>query len=459
MAYVVADRILETSVSVGAGAFALAAAVTGYRRFGARLAVGDTCHYLIQGVDIVGRPTGEYEYGLGTYSAANTLTRTTLYGSSTGAAVVFTAGTKFVALAPLAPDAAGATTDWRTSLNINNVDNTSDAAKPVSIVQASAIAGSLFNKLDNSSMAIMTYPAAATTVGFVSDRWKLISNIITWAATSQTVQDGPPRFPTCLRTTLTTAAAPPAGSYFSTMQGVEGNNWRDMGYGYVNGVPAVLTLWIKASFAGDAGFVSLRNSANTRSICFPVTANVAQTWERKTFFIPPCPDGVWEINDGAGVYFNFSPIAGSSLLTPTEGAWVTGNFLGTTGKTAFSSRAVNSHVSFTKPQLLQGTTDVGDLSSSVIDEYVRCQRYCVAFTVRVYRSSDNGSYAGSLAQFLLPSAMRKVPDVLRKFLISGYSWGTIMEITDNRSGGIWYEGSGPPIGQSTLWGITLGADF
>jgi hypothetical protein len=56
------------------------------------MSIGDTCYYSIQG-----QTTSEWEVGLGTYSSANTLTRTTVYSSSNaGSAVNFSAGTKDV---------------------------------------------------------------------------------------------------------------------------------------------------------------------------------------------------------------------------------------------------------------------------------------------------------------------------------------------------------------------------
>ena len=96
MALIVADRILETSTSTGTGAFTLAAAKTGFRRFSSVCAVGDTVYYVIQAEDSSGIATGEWEAGLGTYSSANTLTRTTVQSSSTGSAVSFSAGVKSV---------------------------------------------------------------------------------------------------------------------------------------------------------------------------------------------------------------------------------------------------------------------------------------------------------------------------------------------------------------------------
>ena len=63
----------------------------------------DTCWYALWAVDGSGNATGDYEEGLGTYSAANTLTRTTILRSSNANAVVtLAAGTKYVAIASLA---------------------------------------------------------------------------------------------------------------------------------------------------------------------------------------------------------------------------------------------------------------------------------------------------------------------------------------------------------------------
>lgn len=99
MALVFNDRVLESSTTTGTGAFTLAAAITGYQRFADAMSTNDTCYYFIQAVDANGNPSGDWETGLGTYSSANTLTRTTPQQSSNAdAAVDFGAGTKYVAL-------------------------------------------------------------------------------------------------------------------------------------------------------------------------------------------------------------------------------------------------------------------------------------------------------------------------------------------------------------------------
>ena len=97
MATIVADRIKETSTSTGTGNFTLAGAATGFRAFSAKCAVGDQFYYTIQAVNDIGAPSGDWEVGLGTYSATNTLTRTQVIESTNaGAAVNFAAGSKEV---------------------------------------------------------------------------------------------------------------------------------------------------------------------------------------------------------------------------------------------------------------------------------------------------------------------------------------------------------------------------
>jgi hypothetical protein len=93
MAFITADRVRDTSSTAGAGAFSVSGtAPTGYRTFSAVLSVSDTFYYSIQHQSL-----NEWEVGLGTYTSANTFSRTTIYSSSnSGSVVTFSAGTKDV---------------------------------------------------------------------------------------------------------------------------------------------------------------------------------------------------------------------------------------------------------------------------------------------------------------------------------------------------------------------------
>ncbi len=99
MALVWADRVMESTTTTGTGPLTLNGAYTSYRRFSAVCSTSDTVYYSIEAIDANGDPTGDWETGLGTYSSANTLTRTTPTASSNGgSAVNFGAGTKRVLL-------------------------------------------------------------------------------------------------------------------------------------------------------------------------------------------------------------------------------------------------------------------------------------------------------------------------------------------------------------------------
>lgn len=119
MAHIIKDRVLEQSTTTGLGAFTLAGAALGYRAFASVCSVSDTCWYYIEGVDSLGKPSGAYEYGTGTYSGANTLTRTTVIGSSnSGSPVDFAAGTKLVGMGVMAPGPATVNRHWRRALGL-----------------------------------------------------------------------------------------------------------------------------------------------------------------------------------------------------------------------------------------------------------------------------------------------------------------------------------------------------
>ena len=119
-----ADRVKESSTSTSTGAFLLNGADSTYRTFASVCAVGDTVYYAI-----AHRSASEWEVGLGTYSAVNTLTRTTVHASSNAnAAVAFSAGTKDVLLAltkaQLETYATLAGTETLTNKTISGANNT-----------------------------------------------------------------------------------------------------------------------------------------------------------------------------------------------------------------------------------------------------------------------------------------------------------------------------------------------
>ena len=92
MAFVLADRVKETTTTTGTGTVTLAGASTGFQSFSA-IGNGNNTYYTI-----AGQGTAEWEVGIGTYtSSGTTLSRDTVLSSSnSGSKVNFSAGTKDV---------------------------------------------------------------------------------------------------------------------------------------------------------------------------------------------------------------------------------------------------------------------------------------------------------------------------------------------------------------------------
>jgi hypothetical protein len=117
MAFVVADRVQETTTSTGTGTITLAGAVTGFQSFAA-IGNGNTTFYTI--ADQTG---SNWEVGVGTYtSSGTTLSRDTVLSSSnSGSLVNFSAGTKNVFVTyPASRSAYGLTAGTGISITAGN---------------------------------------------------------------------------------------------------------------------------------------------------------------------------------------------------------------------------------------------------------------------------------------------------------------------------------------------------
>ena len=92
MAFVLADRVKETTTTTGSGTVTLLGASTGYQSFSA-IGNANSTYYTI-----AGQTGSEWEVGIGTYtSSGTTLSRDTVLASSnSGSLVTFSAGTKDV---------------------------------------------------------------------------------------------------------------------------------------------------------------------------------------------------------------------------------------------------------------------------------------------------------------------------------------------------------------------------
>ena len=124
MAFVLNDRVKETSTSTGTGTFNLAGAVQDFEGFVTGIGTGNTTYY-----SIVNAASGEFEVGIGTVTDAtpDTLSRDTVLSSSNSDNLVnFTAGTKDVFCTYPASKAPSASMDATTYVTTHNSDISDD---------------------------------------------------------------------------------------------------------------------------------------------------------------------------------------------------------------------------------------------------------------------------------------------------------------------------------------------
>ena len=98
MAFVIADRVRETTTTTGTGTITLAGAVTNFETFTANLSNSDTTYYAI-----VDNTNNDFEVGLGTFtSSGTTLARSVIASSNSNSAVNLGVGTKEVFITAIA---------------------------------------------------------------------------------------------------------------------------------------------------------------------------------------------------------------------------------------------------------------------------------------------------------------------------------------------------------------------
>jgi hypothetical protein len=163
MAFVIADRVQETTTTQGTGTVVLAGAVTGYQTF---VVIGDTntTYYTI--ADQAG---ANWEVGVGTYYLANTsLARTTILASSnSNAAVNFGLGTKSVFVTYPAERAI-----YADSSNLTTITNFASANVAIT---GGTISGVTYAGLG--TMSLQNANAVAITGGTISGTGITSSNV------------------------------------------------------------------------------------------------------------------------------------------------------------------------------------------------------------------------------------------------------------------------------------------
>jgi hypothetical protein len=235
------------------------------------------------------------------------------------------------------------------------------------------------NRIINGAMVIDQRNAGTsftptTTSMYSLDRWG--SYVI--AASKYSIQQNagsvtpPVGFTNYLGLTSLTALSVASSDYYALLQGVEGYNIADFGWGTANAATVTLSFWVRSSLTGTFGG-AIRNNDGNRSYPFSYTISAANTWEYKTITIPGDTTGTWLTTNSVGLYLYFG-IGVGATYAGTAGAWVAANYVSATGAT--NPLATNGATWYiTGVQIEKGVTATSFDYRPIGTELQLCQRY------------------------------------------------------------------------------------
>jgi hypothetical protein len=268
----------------------------------------------------------------------------------------------------------------KTDVGLGNVNNTSDANKPVSTAQAAAIAvatqAGFRNRVINGQMRVDQRNGGAavtpsSTALFVTDRWQAGVSQAS-KLTYQGSVDAPAGFFRSLKISTISAFSPGASDGFQLLQTIEADNLTDFQFGLATAQTVSLSFWVKGTVAGSYS-LSICNPTGTRS--FVATYAVTTGWTLVKIVVPGDTAGSWPIGGtAAGAVLRFCMGAGTALATATTNAWVAGNFLKATGTLDLVANA-SATLNVTGVQLELGSTATPFEQVGIGQELLNCQRY------------------------------------------------------------------------------------
>jgi hypothetical protein len=169
MAFVLADRVKETTTTTGTGTVTLAGAATGFQSFAA-IGDGNTTYYAISD-----SASGAWEVGVGTYTASGTtLSRTTVISNSLGttALISFGAGSKDV----VCTQPASSTLYW----GPYSVGAFTSSMMEKATVSATAATGTInFDTMSQSVLYYTTNASANFTLNFRGNASNTLNTVMT----------------------------------------------------------------------------------------------------------------------------------------------------------------------------------------------------------------------------------------------------------------------------------------
>lgn len=236
------------------------------------------------------------------------------------------------------------------------------------------------NRIINGDMRIDQRNAGAAITpssgaAFSVDRW-VIETTRTGSLTLQRTTDAPAGFTNSLKVTVASSVASlSAGDAVNLLQGIEGYNFADLGWGTSTAQPITVSFWVKSSITGTYS-VFTRSSSDTRCYVSTYTINQANTWEYKTVTITgDTTSFAYDTTNGRAILLGFALGDGSNFET-TANTWTgTGAKMQVTGTVDFVSQANGATFYITGVQLEKGSVATSFDYRPYGTELQLCQRY------------------------------------------------------------------------------------
>jgi len=234
------------------------------------------------------------------------------------------------------------------------------------------------NRIINGDMRVDQRNAGASVTPansqYLVDRWQAVLT----AASKYSLQRNaaavtpPASFTNYLGATSLSAYSVISSDAFAVVQGIEGFNVADLGWGTANAQTVTLSFWVRSSLTGAFGG-SFYNGGATRSYPFTFTVSAANTWEQKTITVAGDTTGTWLTDNGGGIFVRFSLGAGATF-SGTAGAWAAGNIVQPTGSVSVVGTS-GATFYITGVQLEAGSVATPFERRPYGTELALCQRY------------------------------------------------------------------------------------
>jgi hypothetical protein len=213
---------------------------------------------------------------------------------------------------------------------------------------------------------------------YTADRWQYESTLTAVADVFKTADAPTPAqaglyTQHCFHVDVTTAdAAVGATDLVNIVHYIEGNNCKQLGFGFTGAKTITISFWVKSTKTGTF-CVNLRNGGGTRSYVAEYTISSSDVWERKVVTITGDTTGTWTTDNSIGIQVRWILMCGSTFQTGA-GVWTAGSFFASAAQAnAMDNTANNFKLALC--QLEVGTSATPFERTSINLDLLKCQRY------------------------------------------------------------------------------------